>query len=58
MNREQAYRQLGDNAFKRAADEESAQLMAQWRILGARYLELAAQSKKPDERDPLNDPIP
>jgi hypothetical protein len=46
MNREQEYRRLADNAFTRAVEEDSAQLMAQWKILGARYLELADQSKR------------
>jgi hypothetical protein len=46
MNREQEYRLLADNAFTRAVEEDSAQLMAQWKILGARYLELADQSKR------------
>jgi hypothetical protein len=58
MSREQEYRQLANSAFKQAAEEESAQLMAQWKILGARYLELAVQSKKIDENDPIYDPIP
>ena len=49
MNREQEYRRLADNAFTRAVEEDSAQLMAQWKILGARYLELAAQSNWIDE---------
>ena len=35
MNREQEYRLLADNAFKRAVEEESAQLIAQWKIVGA-----------------------
>jgi hypothetical protein len=46
MNREQEYRLLADNAFTHAVEEDSAQLMAQWKILGARYLELADQSKR------------
>jgi hypothetical protein len=58
MTREQEYRQLANSAFKHAAEEESAQLMAQWKILGARYLELADQSEKIDESDTLYDPIP
>jgi hypothetical protein len=58
MSREQEYRQLANSAFKQASEEESAQLMAQWKILGARYLELAVQSKKTDENDPNYDPIP
>jgi hypothetical protein len=53
MGREQEYRQLANSAFKQAAEEESAQLMAQWKILGARYLELAVQSKSIAENDPM-----
>jgi hypothetical protein len=45
MNQQQVYRQLA--AFKHAAEEENAQLLAQWKILGARWLELAGQSKTP-----------
>ena len=58
MTREQEYRQLANSAFNQAAEEESAQLMAQWKILGARYLELADQSKKIDENEAIYDPIP
>jgi hypothetical protein len=57
MNREQEYRLLADDAFKRAVEEESAQLMAQWKILGARYLELADQSENIDMNDTFNDPM-
>jgi uncharacterized protein YxeA len=58
MTREQEYRQLANSAFSQAAEEESAQLMAQWKILGARYSELAHQSKKINENDTVYDPIP
>jgi hypothetical protein len=57
MNREQEYRRLADNAFTRAVEEDSAQLMAQWKILGARYLELADLSKNIDMNDTFNDPM-
>jgi hypothetical protein len=57
MNRQQVYRQLANNAFEHAAEEENAQLLAQWKILGGRWLELAAQSKNATEKDPLDDPI-
>ena len=57
MARRQEYKQLASSAFERAAEEESAQLTAQWKILGARYLELAHQSKV-DETEPDYDPIP
>jgi hypothetical protein len=56
MNRQQVYRQLANNAFKHA--EENAQLLAQWKILGARWLELAGQSNNTSKKDPLEDPIP
>ena len=46
MTREQEYRQLANSAFSQAAEEESAQLMAQWKILGARYLELADNRRR------------
>jgi uncharacterized protein (DUF1810 family) len=46
MTREQEYWQSADNAFGHAAEEESAHLMAQWKILGARYLELTNQSNQ------------
>jgi hypothetical protein len=49
---------LADNAFKHAAEEENAQLLAQWKILGARWLELETQSKTTTTKDPLEDPIP
>src|SRR5262245_11709081 len=58
MNREQEYRQLASDVFKRASEEESAVLRAQWEILGARYLELADQSKRIDDNDTVYDPIP
>jgi uncharacterized protein (DUF1810 family) len=58
MNREQLYRQLANDVFRRAAEEENALLMAQWKILGGRYLELADQVNESDEKDPVYDPIP
>jgi uncharacterized protein YxeA len=58
MRREEEYKYLANSAFKHAAEEESAQLMAQWKILGARYLELAHQSKKIDGNETIYDPIP
>ena len=57
MKREQEYRQLAADVFKRAGEEENAQLIAQWKILGSRYLELADQSKKIDEDETVYDPI-
>jgi hypothetical protein len=35
MNRQEVYRQLANNAFKHAAEEENAQLLGQWKILDA-----------------------
>jgi hypothetical protein len=43
---------------RRASEEQNAQLRAQWKILGARYMELADQSEDIDENDMLFDPIP
>ena len=57
MRREEEYRQLANDVWKRASEEQSAQLRAQWEILAASYTELA-QSKKIDENDTLYDPIP
>jgi hypothetical protein len=57
MHREQEYRQMANNMFRRAANEESAQLVAQWKILGASYLELARQSPEGGEKDALYDPV-
>src|SRR5262245_24722439 len=51
VTRKQEYRQLAENVCHRAAEEENAQFAAQWRILGARYLELADQAKEPEEKD-------
>ena len=56
MNRQHVYRHLANNAFEHASGEENAQLLAQWKILGARWLELADQSDNATETDPLNDP--
>jgi hypothetical protein len=58
MSREDEYRQLANDAFKRAAEKESAQLTTQWKILAARYLELATQSKKITENNTMYKPIP
>jgi len=58
MKRQEEYRQLADNVRRRAAEEQSAQLRAQWEILAARYVELADQSKKVEENDTRYDPIP
>jgi len=56
MRREDEYRQLANDVLRRASGERSAQLRAQWEILGARYMELAEQSKV--MTDTAYDPIP
>jgi len=58
MKRQEEYEQLAENVRRRAAEEQSAQLRAQWEILAARYVELADQSKKVEENDTVYDPIP
>ena len=58
MSREEEYRQLANDAFKRAAEEDSVQLTTQWKILAARYLEMATQSKKIDENNTIYKSIP
>jgi hypothetical protein len=57
MKREDEYRQLANDVLRRASEEQSAQLKAQWEILGVRYMELAGQSKKTNN-DADYDPIP
>ena len=58
MEREKEYRQLADDVLKRASKEQSALMKAQWEILGARYTNLAEQSKKVAENTTIYDPIP
>ena len=58
MKREEEYRQLANDILKRASEEQSAILSAQWEILSASYVELAGQSKKVEEDDAQYDPIP
>jgi len=58
MKREDEYRQLAGDVLQRASEEQSAVLRAQWKILSASYVELAAQSKKVEENDAQYDPIP
>jgi len=53
MKREDEYRQSANDVLRRASEEQSAQLKAQWEILGARY----CQSKKTNS-DADYDPIP
>ena len=49
MKREEEYKQLANDVWRGASEEQSAQLRAQWEILGARYMELADQSKNIDD---------
>ena len=58
MKHEDEYRQLASDILQRAFEEQSAVLRAQWKILSASYVELAAQSKKVEENDAQYDPIP
>jgi len=51
MKREDEYKQLANDVLRRASAEHNAQLRAQWEILGARYMELANQSKKIGDTD-------
>jgi hypothetical protein len=44
MWREDEFRQLANNVRKRAGDEESAVMRAQWEILASTYVRLADQS--------------
>jgi hypothetical protein len=58
MKREEEYRQLASDILERASEEQSAIVRAQWEILSASYMELAAQSKKVEENDAQYDSIP
>ncbi len=58
MHREDEYKQLANNARKRGGEEQNAQLRAQWEILAATYVQLAAQSKKEiDDAGTYYDPL-
>ena len=46
MRREDEYRELANNVRKRAGDEESAVVRAQWEILAGTYVRLADQTAK------------
>ena len=63
MRREDEYRQLANAVHKRAGDEESALLRAQWEILAGTYVRLADQSPKTRQPKKIDntgmyDPIP
>ena len=58
MSREGEYRQLADDIFcQRAASEQNAQLEAQWKILGAKYVAISEQSPEADETNTFYDPV-
>ena len=55
MRREDEYRQMANSVRKRASDEESAVMRAQWEILAGTYVRLADQSaetRQPKKIDP------
>ena len=56
MSREQQYKQLADDLFRRASEEANVQLKAQWEILGARYLEISRQSSGAGDQELADDP--
>jgi len=64
MRREDEYRQLAKSVRKRAGDEESAVMRAQWEILAGTSVHLSDQSaknhqpKKIDDTGTYDDPIP
>jgi hypothetical protein len=64
MRPEDEYRQLANSARKRAGDEESALMRAQWEILAGTSVHLSDQSaknhqpKKIDDTGTYDDPIP
>src|SRR5262249_51884943 len=57
MNRKRQYKQLADDMFRRASEEESVELKAQWEILGARYLEISRQSGGAGDQELADDPV-
>jgi hypothetical protein len=57
MRREDECRQLANSVRRRAAEEKTALLRAQWEILVGTYIQLADQSKKIDDTGTFYDPI-
>ena len=55
MRREDEYRQLANSVRKRAGDEESAVMRAQWEILAGTYVRLADQSAKTRQPKKIDD---
>ena len=55
MRREDEYRELANNVRKRAGDEESAVVRAQWEILAGIYVRLADQSAKSSQPKKIDD---
>jgi len=43
LSRQQEYQKLAKEMFELVTTEESAELIAQWTILGKRYLEISKQ---------------
>ena len=50
MRREDEYKQLANNVRKRAGDEESALMRAQWEILAGTYVRLADKKRAVSRR--------
>jgi hypothetical protein len=55
MRREDEYRELANSVRKRAGDEESAVVRAQWEILAGTYVRLADQSAKSSQPKKIDD---
>ena len=55
MRREDEYRELANSVRKRAGDEESAVVRAQWEILAGTYVRLADQSAKTRQPKKIDD---
>ena len=55
MRREDEYRELANSVRKRAGDEESAVVRAQWEILAGTYARLADQSAKSCQPTKIDD---
>ena len=55
MRREDEYRQLAKCVRKRAGDEESAVMRAQWEILAGTYVRLADQSANTRQPKKIDD---
>ena len=58
MRREDEHRQLAKSVRKRAGDEESALMRAQWEILASTYVRLADNRQRPVSRRRSMTPAP